>query len=187
MIKETEQHAGKTRRGNKNAYRKAPAHIVQERVEMVADMLAHGANQREIRFFLEKKQNLNWRMVPEYIGRAREWILKEASGITKTQALAEAIQFYQRTIANKKFHIRDKLEARKRLDLIFGLEAPRRLAIRDEMPPIPADNAARLLDSGMLAALETVYGADARKAVIEIESARVLPAADTKKRTLRIA
>jgi hypothetical protein len=167
---------------HKKPFRKASAHVVQERIEFVAELIANGSNSREIRLAIKKVHRIEWRQSAEYLTRAKEYLLTKAAGMTKQQALAEAIQFYSRIIADKKADTRDRLTARIRLDCIFGLDAPRP-RWQPELPPAatPADDAARALDSGMLSALELVYGADAKQEVINI-TARQLPApsADTK-------
>ncbi len=109
------------------------------------------------------------RQIAEYVTRAREWILKTAARTNKVEAIGEAITFYREVIADKKNDLRDRLDARKQLDLIFGTHAPKFAAIREFQPQqTPADDGARALAPTLLIALETVYGGDAAQNVIDI-------------------
>lgn len=176
MISDAEQSKGKKKPGNRG--KKAPAHVVQERIEMVAEMLARGANSRAIRLTLKRApHNLGGRHIEEYVSRARDWLLKTAAGMDKRQALAEAIAFYRTVIADKKAETRDKLTARTRLDCIFGLDAPKPKWQPEIAQPLPpAEEVARAeFDSTFLQSLEVVYGEGTRQRVIEINS-RQLPA-----------
>lgn len=180
MISDAEQSKGKKpgkKPGNKGV--KAPAHIVQERIELVADLLARGANSRQIRLTLKAAPHniTTTRHVENYVSRARDWLLKTAAGMDKRQALAESIAFYRSVIADKKTETRDKLTARTRLDFIFGLDAPKPKWQPEIAQPLPpAEEIARSdFDSTFLNSLETVYGEGTRQRVIEINS-KQLPA-----------
>lgn len=170
MIHDSQESSGRKKPGNKG--RKCNAHTAQERVELVAQMLASGYDSRQVRREMQKApHNLSGRQIENYVSRARDWILKTATGITKAEAIGEAVTFYRTIIADTKNETRDRIDSRKQLDLIFGVHAPRALAIREiPLPDSPKDEAGRQFAPGLLYALELSYGQNETNAAIEVAS-----------------
>ena len=168
MIHDSQESNGRKKPGNRG--RKCNAHTGQERVEFVAQLLAKGYDSRQVRREMQKApHSLSPRQIAEYVTRARDWTLKTVAGITKAEAIAESVTFYRTVIADPKVETRDKLDARKQLDLIFGVHAPRALAIREiPLPDSPKDEAGRQFAPGLMYALELSYGKDETNAAIEV-------------------
>jgi hypothetical protein len=173
VISDSNSGGGRKKPGNRG--KKCNAHTAQERVEYVAQLLASGHDSRQVRRALQKApHNLAPRQIAEYVTRARDWILKTAAGITKVEAIGEAVTFYRTVIADPKVETRDRIDARKQLDLIFGVHAPRALAVREiPLPPAPPQNeteGAKMFAPHIVYALELSYGQEETTAAIEIAS-----------------
>lgn len=161
-IDATKKPGAVIRTGQKTPYVKASNYTVQERIELTADLLARGATTYTIKHALSAPpHNLKFSQITVYISRAREHILKQVSGRTRTQALESALAFYDSVIADEKQNMRDRLFARQRLDMIFGLDAPKNLHVSG-----PEGGVIEMaLSTEMSTALETVYG---KNAVIDV-------------------
>lgn len=113
------------RRGQKKAYVKATNDEIERRVEETAFLLAAGSTKSDLHQAIGQKYNLHWRTVDIYIARARAFLLKQANK-TRDEVRADAVNFYESILKNPTSTTRERLQARTRLDEIYGIDAPRR-------------------------------------------------------------
>ena len=102
-------------------------------------MLANCRPHREIRDWLASPpHNLEYRQVREYITRAQEWGRERIAGKSREDLIAESVRFYESMIADETNDPRVRLEARKQLDLLFGLHAPKRIDHAGQVALVPS-------------------------------------------------
>lgn len=94
---------------------------MQERIETVAEMLGRRFRKCDIKRFCKAKYGINWRQVENVIREAREYNLRRSKRdadkhVSETMALCEAI------IRDKEASNRDRLEAQRVLNSVFGLD-----------------------------------------------------------------
>jgi hypothetical protein len=97
---------------------------MEERIEMTAHLLAQAMLKGQIKRLLKAKWGCSARTCEVYLSRARK-LLVEKSGRTRGEHFIEAAAFYRSVIQSPNASLRDKLQARERLDVLYGLEAPR--------------------------------------------------------------
>lgn len=100
---------------------------LEERIELVAQMITKGWRTSQIKAGVRAKfgQSLDQRTIGRYMARARDLIMKQCD-MTKDQMRAESFEFYAAVIRDGKSTMREKMQARERIDKLFGLEAPTR-------------------------------------------------------------
>jgi hypothetical protein len=108
-------------------------------------MLARRA-EFEIKRVLKSRFSLSHATCERYLSRAREVLAKRFHIETKRRVM-QAQAFYESVIRDPKARAREKIRAQKRLDSLFGLTAPTKVAFTDARGehPSPADNTTAIL------------------------------------------
>lgn len=150
------------RAGQKKPFRKSTQREIDSRIDRIATCIARGNSSREIREICRREFQIEFRQTAEYIARARS-LLADESGITREQARAESIRYWRTAMNDEKRTPRERDEARRNLDLIYGTHAPRAVLARVEA----GGEVARELDRSVIEALELVYGKEAAQQPIE--------------------
>jgi hypothetical protein len=101
---------------------------VEENVEFVADLVIVGTRKHEImrliRLWIGPGPNgelITLSTAEKLLTLARESLVK-ATALSRKEHRAIALDFYKSIIRNPEAHIRDKLNAQKRVDKLLGLE-----------------------------------------------------------------
>ena len=102
--------------------RKPTNREIQERVELVADMVARLGKRGEIHRACAEKWGVCWRSADRYVSRARE-VLRQRAGISREEAREMGISLLFGLIRSGSPRI--ALMAEARLAEIFGYNAPR--------------------------------------------------------------
>jgi hypothetical protein len=117
---------GIIRPGQTTPYRKATNAEIGRRIEHTAVLLANGYTKTEIHAALKEKFGLHWSTVERmYMPRAREVLLKAADK-TREEVRGEAVWFYRQILRNPRARVCEQIQARRRIDDIYGIDAPRR-------------------------------------------------------------
>ncbi len=103
---------------------------VQQRVELVRQMLLMRYSKAEIKQSISRKYGIKHRMVNRYVRRAQDIMLAE-SRQDRSDHVAEAYGFYLAITKNKEASDRDRLRAQERIDKLLGLESPTKYAHTD--------------------------------------------------------
>jgi hypothetical protein len=126
---------GPIRNGNRWPYKKATADEVAARVTFVRTLLSKGAYEHEVRRFLYARYNVRHRMASNYIARARSQ-MRQSAGVGALEERIDSVALYRELIRTSDDD-RVKLHARKRLDELFGLDAPPRAPVDAEGNAVP--------------------------------------------------
>jgi hypothetical protein len=97
---------------------------LDERYEFTATLLGLGLTKGVVKKRLIEAYRISPRQVENYITRART-LLVEWSGQSKEEHYVEALGFY-RSVIQGAGGIKDKLQARERLDTLLDLEPPKK-------------------------------------------------------------
>lgn len=100
----------------------------EERIEFVCKAIGQGFRKSEIKRMVIAKYQVTARTVENYLARARERLREHVEGTIEDHR-SEAIEFYQSILRSKDSSARVKVQARKRIDQIIGLDAPRKQEI----------------------------------------------------------
>jgi hypothetical protein len=148
-----ETDEGPVRPGNRWPYKKATADEVAARIIFVRSLLSRGAYESEIRQVVYKRYNVRFRQASNYIARAKSMLLAEA-GVSREEERVSSVALY-RDLIRSCDDPRVKLLARRRLDELFGLDAPPRAPVDSDGNTVPG----QVLNINMArAALETEQG-----------------------------
>jgi hypothetical protein len=149
---------------------KATQKEVEERIDATIDMLARCWHKSQIKTGLRElvrrqtgvDKDLCGRECERYISRAKDKILAKAAA-PRDDMIAESRAVYEAIIRDPKVAASVKVRARERMDLLQGLDAPKRQEITgaDGQPLMPA---------GAEEALRVVYGERALAPVAPAEN-----------------
>lgn len=114
----------------------------ERRVEFAADALLKHNRRSQVIDAICQEFGIRWRQAENYIRQARERILT-ASRASKETHKAEAVDFYLAIINNHTAPLRERLKARRHLDLLLGLPAPIKHEI--ETPGLNAEDVVKAL------------------------------------------
>lgn len=131
----------------------------QARVDLCITLLATRMHKSQIksaiRQFVAKQMGIDRevsaRTCEEYLSRAREQ-MAERRKQTTDQHINNGLGLYEQLIRDSKTPHHVKLRAQERIDILLGIEAPKRTEITG------AEGAPLLVPPGALEALELVYG-----------------------------
>ena len=96
---------------------------VDERTEIIANMLALDVPTGRIKKFAKDKWGVRYRQTARYMARARD-ILVKWSQLTPEEHFIQAASFWRGVIQNPSTDIKDKMQARENLDRLFGIKPP---------------------------------------------------------------
>jgi len=99
---------------------------LEVRVDFAELLLARRQEVASVRARLVRMYRVSPRTADRYIRQARRRLIR-ASGKSKQEHFEEAYRFYESLIADPGTSIRQKMQAQHRINLLFGLYAPRRL------------------------------------------------------------
>lgn len=118
--------------------------VTEELVEYVADLVGQRYKRHEIRTHLKEELGVepSHATLDKLITQARDKMKGRASA-TKDEHRQNAIEFYERIIANPDSRTKDKLAAQAQLNEILGLNAKQSITI--ETPESIAQNAKEIL------------------------------------------
>jgi hypothetical protein len=100
---------------------------MEDRIELTAMLLGQGLTKGQIKQMLKSKWQCSARSCEAYLARAREKLV-QWSGQPKADHFIESASFYRSVLASSA-PTREKLLARERLDMLYGLEAARNLKV----------------------------------------------------------
>lgn len=153
-----------------NPGKRATTAEVEERIIIVARMLAARVHKHQIKQYLATKYGLGFRSAEAYTARAREWLLKQ-SRLPREDFVARAVGFYDDILRDPGSSTREKFDAWAALREMLGLDQPFKVAPTqpDGQRPIPLT-----LVAGMsmeeLAVLRSLH--------LRAQAARALPPAN---------
>lgn len=137
----------------KQLSRKSTDDEIARRIDYLTDLLATMPNVSRYKLHdkLGKKWKVGWRMIDEYVARAREALLQRTNNNRNTiQSKAQA--FYEAIISNPLEETKTRLKAQQLLVELFGANAPRRTELSGpEGGPIQTENT----NAEMVAYMET--------------------------------
>lgn len=106
-------------------YHKATNTEIRRRIEIVARLIGEKqATKTEIHVACREQFNVHWRSADRYMVLARQFLL-ERHNKTREEVRSEAVSFNEGILRSDKTTIREKQEARRELNAIFGIYAPR--------------------------------------------------------------
>ena len=151
------------RRGQRKPFIKATVEQINERIELVENLLGQGVKTGQIKRAIISQYGVAYGQVLIYIARARANIQKRFSQ-NKEEHRADSFSFYEAIAApNSKASAGARLRARQRIDELLGLDAPRRTEFSgpdgapiatEDKTPTPRIGKARL--NAMIATLESM-------------------------------
>lgn len=119
-----------------------------ERIEFTVGMLVHRLYKHQIKRALKEKYGVNFRTAETYMSRAKSLMLSR-TGRPKDEHVAEAYEFYARTIRNpsENVDLADKMRAQDSICRLLGLDAPTKIAptTPDGKHPYQADDTIKSL------------------------------------------
>jgi hypothetical protein len=127
---------GPVRPGNRTPYKKAGRDEVEARVIFTRGLLARKAYESEVRAILRRRYNVKHRQAGVYIARARR-LLRAEAGLSPEQARCDSIALYN-SLVRECDDPRVRLLAQKRLDELFGIDAPPKAPVGPTGYPVPA-------------------------------------------------
>lgn len=130
---------------------------LQERIETTIECIGLRLHKSQIKKVLRDKYgDMSGRTVEAYLSRAREQMHSNCRAHV-AEHTNKALSFYESVLRNPKATMRDKLQAQERIDILLGLEAPKRTELTgaEGDPLIPAT-------PEMDTALALVYGGSSR-------------------------
>ncbi len=101
---------------------------MEQRITEVEMLLSLGSRRTQIHAAMEAKYNIDWRTTDRYMSRARANLVKRSQK-PKEEHCLDSFNFYQAIALNSAARPSDRITARKRIDELFGLDAPRRTEI----------------------------------------------------------
>lgn len=108
------------------------------RIEQVGMCLSQGKTKSQLHAIFCERFDVCWRTVDRYITRARQ-VAMERMCKTKQEAICEAVSFYEGITGDPKSPMKDRMQARERLDKIFGVYQPTQVRLgSDPGAPIQA-------------------------------------------------
>lgn len=100
----------------------------QEREDYAFDLLSQCFHKSQIKKKFIGRYEVTARTVERYLSRARARMSIQAS-VARDDLRAESLAFYQTILRDKEAQPRDKILARQRIDSLFGLDAPAKVAL----------------------------------------------------------
>jgi hypothetical protein len=110
---------------------------LEKRIEWTAMVLGSGLPYCEVKRQVMVQFGCVRRTAETYIARARKLLIKW-SGQTKEEHFVEGVAFWRTIIQDPRSTLRARMDARRELDALFGLHAPREVAVggSEERGPI---------------------------------------------------
>ena len=102
----------------------------RDRLEMARKLLSQRLSNGEAKRVMGRKYNLSPRSVERYLRRARTLLLLESEK-TASAHRSEAYNFYASIVGNLKEKTRERILAQQRIDKLFALEGPIKVAQTD--------------------------------------------------------
>ena len=103
---------------------------MEQRISFTANLLVQGLYKHQIKEALRKEFGVSPRTMETYLARARE-ILKEEASLSREQMRAESYARCLSVMQKQEARPQDILRAQERIDSVFGLTAPKRIAVTD--------------------------------------------------------
>jgi hypothetical protein len=110
--------------------RRATAEEIEQRAAYCADLLAQGAYKHEAFRLLKKRYDISTSVCNRVLTRARE-LLADRAGGPREQHRQDSMAFYLWVVRSPRATIREKMEARGRIEKLLGLRAPLMVAATD--------------------------------------------------------
>ena len=107
-----------------------PEDEYDSRIEYALDLLIKHYRKSDIKKKLKEAYSVTARTAENYIARARVLMLARASDEQEFER-SRSIKYWESVISNDDAPITEKRHARARLDKIFGVDAPTRIAATD--------------------------------------------------------
>lgn len=98
---------------------------IDDRIHLVHKLLCAGRFAEEIKLIVSQKYGISPRTVDRYLRRARDMLLADLDR-DPAEHRGESLAFYRKVAADPREKARDRLIARKRVDMLLGLDAPKR-------------------------------------------------------------
>jgi hypothetical protein len=129
-----------------------PEDEYDDRIEFTLDLLVGHQKKSFIKTALKERWGISARTAENYIARARVLLLAQASDEQEFQR-CKSIRYWETVIADPSIPVSEKRHARTRLDRIWGVDAPTRIAQTDTKGNDIDPNEARTRLSVIAAAL----------------------------------
>jgi hypothetical protein len=104
---------------------------IEERIEVVANMLALDVRKSSIKKFCLEKFGVGYRSAEVYISRARELLVKWSKQSSEEHYI-EALAWWRGVIQNQSTDWPAKMRARENLDRLFGIKPPEEHVLRGD-------------------------------------------------------
>jgi hypothetical protein len=117
---------GMPRRKKPKPYEKPTEKEQEARVRAAIAMLRKGKYKHEIKHYFSEKWRLSPRTVERYLTRARDQIVTEEN-TDRDEQRALSASFYRKMAQDRAVPAGSRLFARKRIDELYGLDAPKKL------------------------------------------------------------
>ncbi len=109
---------------------------VEKRVEDCELLLSRGIRKSQIHEAMRKKYGSSWQQCDRYLSRAREKMLLRLAR-ARDEHRSDSLAFYESMLQSSDVKPHDKILARKQIDELLGLAAPKRHELSgDENSPI---------------------------------------------------
>jgi hypothetical protein len=105
---------------------KVTREVFERRLKLTVDLMARGHYRGEIKKAIMKAEGIGRGTADDYLRRAKQYLLDEL-GYSSSELKSHSIAWYRKIVTDERVPMEIRMQARARMDKLFGLEAALRI------------------------------------------------------------